>query len=191
MELKQGKVGKDEIELYIFKISEEISNDPKLCSYYEALYGRLNAAMEEAEVITSGNLALDPPNIKVTALSAGLNLIHIVGKYIGSGFEAVAKIIKSNNIKEQAVKLKNLTSLNPDDRKSILKEAAEKITLSKKDVIKKIEDNIEVLHWREKGLIIKCKDFFIVNIDDKIHQNNAQILGCIDALKIIFAIVTE
>ena len=57
--------------------------------------------------------------------------------------------------------------------------------------MKKINDNRELYNWRDKGLITKCKDFFTVNIDDKIYQNNAQILGCIDALKIILAITEE
>ena len=81
--------------------------------------------------------------------------------------------------------------MNPDYRETILKKTAEKITLNKKQEIESIENNEEVSHWKEKGLIVRCKDSIVVNMNDKIYQSKAQILGCIDALKIILAVTTE
>ena len=163
----ENKVQKDEIEPYTLKVSAEIVGNDKLNCYYEALYDKLHSAMKEAEIITAGHVALHTSDIKVTALSAGLKLIPVAGKYIASGFEAGATIIKSNNIKSQAIKFKQILGLNPDNRAYVLKKTAEKITIDKKQQIEDIENDQEVLNWHNKGLITKCKDFFIVNMNDK------------------------
>ena len=99
LELKKVKVEKNEIEPYVFKVSEEISNNSTLKSYYNALYGKLHSAMTGADTIASGQLASDTSDIQVTAISARLSLIPIVGKYVGSEFNGGVKLIKSNKYK--------------------------------------------------------------------------------------------
>ena len=63
LELKKGKVEKKEIEPYVFKVSEEISNNSTLKSYYDALYSKLHSAMTGADTIASGQLALNTSDI--------------------------------------------------------------------------------------------------------------------------------
>ena len=63
LELKKVKVEKNEIEPYVFKVSEEISNNSTLKSYYNALYGKLHSAMTGADTIASGQLASDTSDI--------------------------------------------------------------------------------------------------------------------------------
>ena len=113
LELKREKIGKNEVEEYIFIVDKQISSNPKLKDYYDALYDKLLSAMGEASMIASGKFALDTFDIKVTALSAGLGFIPVVGKCVSAGFEGTAKLIKSNKIKDHAVKFKSLLGIFP------------------------------------------------------------------------------
>jgi hypothetical protein len=193
-----GKVNYDnleyninQIEPHAFKVSQEISENEKLNKYYSALYNKLHSAMNGADTIASGQVALNSSDIKVISASLGLNAIPIVGRYVGSAFKGVMEVIKSNEIKNHAINFKQLTSLNPDSRETILKKAAEKITLYRKEDINCLKDSEEVLNWKEKSLLVKCEDFVVVNINNEIYKSESEILGCIDALKIILAVTTN
>ena len=83
--------------------------------------------------------------------------------------------------------------LDPDKLNEVLKITAEKITIWKKQEIKYIatQDNKEIACWKYQSLSDKIKKIFTVDINSEIYKTNPLILGCIDALKIIYAITKD
>ncbi len=202
-----SKVDAGRLESHAFKVSEEILSNIDLKCYYDALSNKLYSVFEEAAVIAGGHLALNTfsagnivagvsstvpseaiSNIAPCLLSVFSTLTLLGCRYV---VEPVASLKMSNSIKEQATKIQRAISLNPDERKSILKEIAEKITLNKKELIEDIEHNQEVLNWENQGFVKSCINYFILNMDKETYRHKIEILGYIDALKIIEIIIKD
>jgi len=73
----------------------------------------------------------------------------------------------------------------------MLYKVSQAITINKTNEILDANNNKEVQFWKEKDFIEKCKEFFIVDVDKEIYVTDHEILGCIDALKIIYVIIFE
>ena len=189
--LKNEKINKNDVQSHILKTDLKIEKDDLLYSYYSSLYDKLSSVNLESEIISSGNVALKTNDVKITILKSGLQLIPLVGKFFGASIEAISKIEKSNEILEQAIKFKQVLGKTTEERKNLLFQISQKITLNKQNEILNANNNEEVEFWKEQNLISKCKDFFVVNVDREIYVTDHEILGCIDALKIIYAIVYE
>ncbi|HJD68102.1 MAG TPA: tetratricopeptide repeat protein [Rickettsia endosymbiont of Bembidion lapponicum] len=187
-----NKVNKTLLEPHVFKVSEEILSNPKLNEYYSALFNKLTSVTHEAEIIAStDSLALDTSNTGVKFFSAVLSLVPVVGKYLSPTLNVVSELYKAHEIRTKAIEFTKLLGSTPYVRESVLKKIAENATLNKRGNIENIDKNPEVLHWKDKGLINTCKDFVIVNVDDAACNNDIQLLGCIDALKVIHKISTK
>ncbi|CAG9312855.1 unnamed protein product [Blepharisma stoltei] len=186
-----NKVDRSEIEKSAFKVNPEIEGNPYLKQYYSALYGKLYDAITEADAISGGHIGLDDANYKTNLFAMAITLIPMVGETLSMAADALVRLKKRNDIKSEAIKLKKVLGLNPSDRNNAIKEAAETITLQSAPKLYNIEINEEVEHWLNRGLVERGRSFFIVNMNRGLYEKKTEILGCIDALKIIFAIVND
>jgi len=189
--LKKEKINKVDIEPHNFKPEKKIEKDELLYSYYCSLNDKLSCINLEAEIITSGNLTLNTSKVKITILQTALNAIPLIGKYLWAITQATHKLVKSNEIKEQAIKIKQTFGKTVDERKNFIFKISQDITVSRTKDILNADENKEVQFWKNNNFIENCRDFFVVNIDKDIHVTDQEILGCIDALKLIYAIVCD
>ncbi|CAG9322123.1 unnamed protein product [Blepharisma stoltei] len=189
--LSQDKVGKNEIEVSALKVNPVILQNSYLYLYYSALYDKLHTVIAEAEVICGGSLALDSSGPGSSIISYIIGMAPMFGNVLSAAFDICINTINNNSIKNQAIKLKTATGRNPEERESAIKKTAENITINIKRKLLNISKNQEIYFWRNQGLLQRCQDFFKVNVDHNLYQNPEEILGCIDALKIIMAIMSD
>jgi tetratricopeptide (TPR) repeat protein len=192
-ELQEEKVGRTELEPFAFKISEEISNDPKLKDYYDAIYDKLHSKIMEAIVVRGEHIAIDTTKIPVKVATKGVDLLIsgitgmriAVGEAISTGGEVYSKY----SIKEKDIQLSTIAS-SPSARENIIKELAQQITLRNAErIINITQEYQEIKDWNQSSIIQAIQDKFVFNVDKNIYQKNLQkSLGCIDALKIVWAI---
>ncbi|CAG9333165.1 unnamed protein product [Blepharisma stoltei] len=176
--------------------SNEIKNIPeieigpsKMRKYCGALHERLFSALKEAEIISSDeNYDSNSQNSNHKALSQAIELAPILANVLKSVYSFEADIPNINNIKKHAIKLINTLGLNPSARESVIKQTVETAALNNRDKINAIEDDPEIEYWLNYGIAAKCRSFFTIKEVNTFYQNKPEILGCIDAMKIIYAI---
>ncbi|WP_341747472.1 hypothetical protein [Candidatus Tisiphia endosymbiont of Dascillus cervinus] len=144
--------------------------------------------MLTAIICGGGHIAIDSSKLVVKAATAPIRLIPKAGSVLASVVSGAAELREGNKIKEKAVLLKSI-NLNPDDRQSILKKVAAEVTLKKAKAIQDINsDNQELHDWQQASIIQTVKNKFMFNIDAETYKTPQQILGCVDALKILWVI---
>ncbi|CAG9334104.1 unnamed protein product [Blepharisma stoltei] len=167
-----------ELEL---KIKADIEGSRRLKKYCDALFERLNVAVNEAENRSYQRLENQPAvwqtidlffedrvldNIKVPFGARGGGLYHVLGnkQYFLGNLSPCAEL-----------------------RPYVIRKTAETLTIANREKIKAAKHNPEVQFWIENGLIAKYNDYFMLNLDDDLYKKKYQILGCLDALLIIIA----
>ncbi|CAG9317205.1 unnamed protein product [Blepharisma stoltei] len=173
-------------------INPVIESNSKLKNYIAALSNRLYSALSEAENICDGrDITIDNSSIMVNAFFVAIELIPFVGSLLSNPVSGVPEIMKKKDIRARAIKFQSTIGSNPNERQLVIKNASEAIALNSKNKMDCIETNIEVRYWIKKRLIASCKDFMTIDADSMLDKSKPQILGCIDALKIIYAIEND
>lgn len=80
-----SKVDKDELEPFVFKVPEEISKNPKLKDYYDAIYDKLHSKIiMEATVVRGEHVAINPAEFRNA--NRGVDILISVGREIFKEF---------------------------------------------------------------------------------------------------------
>jgi len=186
-DLKRSKADKADLEPSAFKICSEIASDPKLNEYHAALSDKLNSANSSAAVLTEDDFEISA-SVPVKIAAGAAAQIPVVGKVVSGAMTTATSVKKGNKVKTKAINLK-LIHLNPITRLSILHQVAQRVTLARKHAIQNAEENEEVRLWRKKWKMLrKAKNSITVDMKGKIYQSDTEVLGYLDAKKILWAI---
>lgn len=190
--INKTKANKSDICVFNFKLNQEIDENKAYFDYFNAINDKLFSTLMECYSVISDNLAHKTRSAKISFLSVVVNSIPVVGKFIGKGIETIHSKCKEFEIKKAANIIKKYFGPEHSIREFVIKKTSQNIALLRKGALDNISTNEEVISWKKDGLLEKLKNYFVYNCDKDMYFNNPQILGCIDALKIInFILISD